>query len=229
MDVPAYKIASFELVDLQLIDRVARTGKPLIISTGLGSLRDIEDAVMTARATGLTQIALLKCSSAYPAPPDEINLNTIPDLARRFGVPIGLSDHTLGIGVPIAAIAVGATIIEKHMTLARTDPGPDNAFSLEPGEFKAMVDGIRVAEKALGSVSYGATPSEEPGRVFRRSLFVVADVAAGESLTDHNVRSIRPGAGLAPKELPTVLGRKAVRAIRRGTPLSWDLVEPDTR
>lgn len=224
MGVPAYKIASFELVDLPLIRRVAQTGKPIIMSTGMATLAEIDEAVRTAREAGATQIALLKCNSAYPAPPEEMNLRTIPHLAEAFGVPVGLSDHTLGIAVPTAAVALGACIIEKHLTLSRSIPGPDSAFSLEPQEFKAMVEAVRMVEKALGQVSYEASPREAASRVFRRSLFVVKDVQAGELFTEENVRSIRPGYGLHPRYLPEVLGRRAARNIEGGTPLGWDLV-----
>src|SRR5579864_2348550 len=175
MNVPAYKLASFELVDIPLIQKMAKTGKPLIMSTGMATVAEIEEAVRTAREAGATQIALLKCTSAYPAPPEEMNLRTIPELSQRFGVPAGLSDHTLGTAVPVAAVALGACIIEKHITLSRSDPGPDSAFSLEPEEFKATVDEIRIAEKALGTVHFGFSPKEEGNRVLRRSLFVVAD------------------------------------------------------
>nr|WP_205703867.1 pseudaminic acid synthase [Candidatus Chloroploca sp. Khr17] len=224
MHVPAYKVASFELIDLPLIAKIARTGKPMIISTGMASLGEIEEAVATARGAGATQVALLKCTSGYPSPPEEMHLHTIPHLAAAFAVPVGLSDHTLGIAVPVAAIALGAAIVEKHFTMSRAVPGPDSAFSLEPHEFKAMVEAIRVAERALGRVHYGVSERETASKVFRRSLFVVADVAAGELFTEANVRSIRPAHGLAPKYLPEVLGRRAVRAIERGTPLSWELV-----
>ena len=226
MQVPAYKIASFELVDLPLIRRAAATGKPLILSTGMATREEIAEAVATVRATGNDQIALLKCTSAYPSPPEAMNLRTIPDLAATFGVPAGLSDHTLGIAVPVAAVALGAAIVEKHFTLSRDLGGPDASFSLEPAEFKAMVEAIRTANKALGEAVYGPQPDETPNLAFRRSLFVVADIAAGEPLTADNVRSIRPGHGLAPKHLDTVLGRRAARAIPRGTPLAWELLEP---
>ena len=209
MGVPAYKIASFELVDLPLIRRVAQAGKPIILSTGMATLAEIDEAVQTARIAGATQIALLKCNSGYPAPAEEMNLRTIPHMAEAFGVPVGLSDHTLGIAVPVAAVALGACIIEKHFTLSRTIPGPDSAFSLEPHEFKAMVEAVRVAEKALGTVHFGMCEAEAKSRVFRRSLFVVKDIKAGETFTDESVRSIRPGYGLSPKYLPDVLGRHA--------------------
>jgi len=222
MGVPAYKIASFELVDIPLIRRVARSGKPMIMSTGMATLSEIEEAVEAARGAGATQIALLKCNSAYPAPPEGMNLRTIPALADHFDVPVGLSDHTLDLAVPVTAVALGACIIEKHLTLSRTAPGPDSAFSLEPHEFRAMAEAVRTAEKALGQVQYGVGEQEGKSRVFRRSLFVVQDVRAGEAFTAENVRSIRPGDGLPPKHLPDVLGRRAVRDIGRGTPLDWD-------
>jgi N-acetylneuraminate synthase len=224
MNVPAHKLASFELVDIPLIRKMARTGKPLIMSTGMATVEEIEEAVQTARKAGAEQIALLKCTSAYPALPEEMNLRTIPELSRRFGVPVGLSDHTMGTAVPVAAVALGACIIEKHLTLSRSEPGPDSAFSLEPQEFKAMVDAVRVAEKALGAVNFGIGTKEANSRVFRRSLFVVQDVKRGEVFTEENIRSIRPGHGLHTRHLPEVLGRNAARDIERGTPLSWDLV-----
>ena len=224
LGVPAYKIASFEVVDLPLIQRAARTGKPLIVSTGMASLAEIEEAVCAARAAGAVGLALLRCTSAYPAPPDDMHLRTIPHLAAAFGLPAGLSDHSLGIAAPVAAVALGATVVEKHLTLSRAVAGPDSAFSLEPGEFRAMVDAIRVAERALGEVRYGGSAAELPSRAFRRSLFAVADIAAGARLTRDNVRSIRPGDGLAPKFLTAVLGRAAAVDIPRGTPLSWEVL-----
>lgn len=224
LEMPIYKIASFENVDLPLIRRVARTGKPIILSTGMATLAEIDEAVRAAREAGNTDLALLKCTSAYPAPPDEMNLRTIPHLAEAFGVPAGLSDHTLGVAVPVVAVALGACIVEKHLTLARADGGPDSAFSLEPHEFREMVEAIRVTEKALGQVRYQVTEHERDSRVFRRSLFVVEDVAADAPFTEGNVRSIRPGHGLPPKFLPEVLGRRAARDIERGTPLDWGLI-----
>jgi pseudaminic acid synthase len=221
MDVPAWKIASFELVDLPLIRRVAGTGRPLIMSTGMATLAEIEEAMRTARDAGATQIALLKCTSGYPADPAEMNLRTIPHLAEAFGVVAGLSDHTLGSAVPAAAVALGARIIEKHITLSRAKPGPDSAFSLEPAEFKKMVDDVRVAERALGSVHYGVSARESASRVFRRSLFVVADMKAGEPFTSTNVRSIRPGHGMHTRHLEETLTRRAACDIARGTPLEW--------
>ena len=225
MNVPAYKLASPELVDFPLIKKIAETGKPLIISTGMASVEEIDEAMATARKEGAMQIALLKCSSAYPASPEEMNLRTIPELVRRYEVPVGLSDHTLGIAVPVAAIAVGACIIEKHLTLSRSEKGPDSAFSLEPNEFAEMVKAVRIAEKALGNVHFGPTPSEESSRVFRRSLFVIQDVKSGQTFTPENVRSIRPGHGLHTRHLPEILGKRAANNIDRGTPLSWDLVD----
>jgi len=224
MKVPAYKVASFELVDIPLIQRIARTGKPLIMSTGMATIEEIEEALLAAREAGATQIALLKCTSAYPAPPEEMNLRTIPELARRFGVPVGLSDHTMGTAVPVAAVALGACIIEKHLTLSRANKGPDSAFSLEPHEFKAMVEAVRTTEKALGGVHFGVSEREAASRVFRRSLFVVADVKCGDRFTPENVRSIRPAHGLHTRHLPDVLGKRAARDLERGTPLSWDVI-----
>lgn len=221
MDVPAYKIASFEIVDLPLLRYVARTGKPVILSTGMATLAEIDEAVQTLRESGCEHLALLKCTSAYPAPPEEVNLRTIPHLAEAFGVPVGLSDHTLGNAVPVAAVALGACVIEKHFTLSRADGGPDATFSLEPNEFKAMVEAVRITEKALGQVNYAVTEREQESRVFRRSLFVVKNVKAGEIFTEQNVRSIRPGYGLHTRYLNEVLGRPAKQDIERGTPLGW--------
>ncbi len=223
--VPAYKIASFELVDLPLIKRVARTRKPVIMSTGMATLGEIDEAVETLRVAGCNQLALLKCTSAYPAPAEEMNLSTIPHLAAGFDAPVGLSDHTLGIAVPVAAVALGACIVEKHLTLARSAGGPDSAFSLEPDEFKSMVEQIRIAEKALGRVHYGVSEKEAKSRVFRRSLFVVKDMKAGDKFTSENVRSIRPGYGLHTRYLDYVLGKAASRDIKRGDPLSWDVID----
>ena len=224
MGVPAHKVASFELVDIPLIQKMASTGKPLIMSTGMASLEEIDEAVSAARGAGAAQIALLKCTSAYPASPEEMNLRTIPYLAAHAGLPVGLSDHTMDVAVPVTAIALGACIIEKHLTLSRAVPGPDSAFSLEPSEFKAMVDAVRIAERSLGQARFGASEKEEGSRLFRRSLFVVADMKCGETFTEENVRSIRPGRGLHTRHLREVLGKPAAREIQRGTPLSWDLV-----
>ncbi len=225
MNVPAHKVASFELVDIGLIQKMARTGKPLIMSTGMASEEEISEAVNAARAMGATQIALLKCTSAYPAPPDEANLRTIPELARRFDCPAGLSDHTMGVAVPVVAVALGACIIEKHLCLRRSDGGPDAGFSLEPQEFKAMVEAVRSAEKALGVVQFSPGPREANSLKFRRSLFAVEDVKKGELFTEKNVRSIRPSNGLHPRHLTEVVGKRAASDIERGTPLSWALVE----
>ena len=224
MGVPAYKIASFELVDIPLIKYVAKTGKPMIISTGMASLAEIDEAVTAAREAGCKELALLKCTSDYPADPAEMNLRTILHMTEAFGLPVGLSDHTLGITAAIAAVALGASIVEKHFTLSRSISGPDSAFSLEPHEFKAMVEAIRTVEKALGTVHYGVSEREARSRVFRRSLFVVKDMKAGEPFTEENVRSIRPGYGLHTRDLDEVVGREAGYDIERGTPLTWDLV-----
>ena len=224
MDVPAHKVASFEIVDIPLLRCIAATGKPVIMSTGMASLAEIDEAVRILREGGCTQLALLKCTSAYPAPPDSMHLRTIPHLAEAFGVPAGLSDHTLGTAVPVAAVALGACIIEKHFTLSRAEGGPDAAFSLEPDEFSEMVSAVRTAEAALGQVNYTVSDKERQSRVFRRSLFVVRDMEQGEAFTPDNVRSIRPGYGLHTRYHDAVLGRRAVRDIARGTPLSWELV-----
>lgn len=224
IDVPAYKIASFELVDIPLIQYVARTGKPIILSTGMATLAEIDEAVTAAIEEGCKEIALLKCTSAYPTDPMEMNLRTIPHMAEAFSVPVGLSDHTLGIAVPVAAVALGACIVEKHFTLSRSIPGPDSAFSLEPQEFKAMVDAIRITEKALGEVQYKVTENEAASRVFRRSLFVTKDMIAGELFTEDNVRSIRPGYGLHTHFQKNIIGRKAAENIPAGTPLQWRLI-----
>jgi N-acetylneuraminate synthase len=224
LEMPAYKVASFENGDLPLLRRVARSGKPVILSTGMATLAEITEAVRTIEEAGGEQLALLKCTSAYPASAEEMNLRTIPHLNETFGVPIGLSDHTLGFAVPVAAVTLGACIVEKHFTLSRAIPGPDSAFSLEPHEFKAMVDGVRTAEKASGKIHYGISESEARSRIFRRSLFVVEDVGAGEIFTARNVRSIRPSGGLHTRYIEQVLGCRAARDIKRGTPLAWEMV-----
>ncbi|MBI5725992.1 MAG: pseudaminic acid synthase [Planctomycetes bacterium] len=226
MGVPAYKIASFELVDLPLIRKVVSTGKPVILSTGMASFEEIEDAVRIARHGGAGKLVLLKCTSGYPAVPDEMNLETIRDMREKFDAPVGLSDHTLDIAVPVCAVGMGACMIEKHLTLSRAAGGPDSGFSLVPAEFAEMVRAVRVAGRAVGAVKYGPGEREEASRIFRRSIFVVRDVKAGEVLNEQNVRVIRPGHGLAPKHLPDVLGRTAAADIKRGTPLSWDLIGP---
>ncbi len=224
MAVPAYKIASFELVDIPLIQKVARTGKPLILSTGMGTLEEVTEAVGAFRAAGGTELSLLKCTSAYPSPPESMNLRTIADLAGRFGVPAGLSDHSMGHTVAVAAVALGAAIIEKHFTLDRREPGPDSAFSMEPAEFAAMVEAIRTTEAALGGVCYEATPAEAESRRFRRSLFVTRAMKAGEIFGPDNVRSVRPASGLHPRHLPEIHGRQAARDLAAGTPLEWGMV-----
>ena len=225
LDVPAYKIASFELVHLPLIRRVAATGRPMIISTGMGTREEIDEAVATARGAGCTQLALLRCNSAYPAPPEAMDLRTIPAMIERYDVPVGLSDHTLGMTSATAAVTLGACIIEKHLTLSRDEPGPDSVFSLEPDELKAMVTAVRETEAALGRVRYGPSAPEGPSEIFRRSVFVVSDVTAGDRFNEHDLRIIRPGTGLHPRHLQDVLGRRAARDVQRGTPLQWEHVE----
>ena len=224
MNVPAFKVASFENVDIPLLERIARTGKPIIMSTGMATLGEIDEAVQTIRQSMKSNLALLKCTSAYPAPPEEVNLKTINHLSTAFNVPTGLSDHTMGSVVAVGAVALGACIVEKHFTLSRKNPGPDSSFSMEPNEFKTMVKDIRTIEKALGSVCYDLTEKQRESMAFRRSLFVVADVRAGEKFTQTNVRSIRPGNGLHTRYLTKIAGKKAAANIARGTPLSWDLI-----
>ena len=222
--VPAFKVASFELVDIPLIEHIARNGKPIIMSTGLAFLSEVDEALRAARAAGADQVALLKCNSAYPAPPEEMNLRTIPHLMNSYHLPVGLSDHTMQSAVAVAAVSLGACIIEKHLTLSRAVPGPDSAFSMEPHEFKEMVENIRTVEKALGQVNYDPTPKELVNRNFRRSLFIVRDVKKGERFTPSNVRSIRPGHGLPPKYLPDILAARAACEIEAGTPVRWELI-----
>ena len=225
--VPAYKIASFEITDIPLIEYVASKSKPIIISTGIASLEDIELAVKTCLDTGNDKIALLKCTSSYPAPLEEINLNTIPDIKDKFGVVVGLSDHTLGGEVSTAAVALGASIIEKHFILDRNMGGPDSEFSMEPQEFKQMVDSIRNVEKALGEVSYELSDKMKSNREFSRSLFVVKDMKKGEIITEDNVCSIRPGFGLHPKYLKEILGKRINKDLKKGTPFKLEFIKGD--
>jgi N-acetylneuraminate synthase len=224
LDVPIHKIASFELVDIPLVRAAAATGKPLILSTGMAALEEIDEAVQAARAAGARELLLLKCTSAYPAPPDTLRLQAIPDLARRFDCLAGLSDHTTGIVAPVASVALGAAMIEKHFTLSRADGGPDSGFSLEPAEFGEMVAAVRAAEAALGEPVYGAQAEEQGNHALRRSLYVVADVRAGEPFAAENVRSIRPGGGLHTRYADEVIGLHAARDVPAGTPLAWDLI-----
>lgn len=225
LDIPVFKIASFEIVDFPLLRKIAETQKPIIMSTGMASIAEIHDAVEIIRKTGNNKIALLKCTSAYPALPEDMNLKTIKHLSETFHVPTGLSDHTMEITVPIIAVTIGASIVEKHFTLSRSDPGPDNSFSLEPKEFKTMVDAIRITKKAIGEISYKITEKEKKSKVFRRSLFVVKDMESGEVFTYDNIRSIRPGYGIHTRNFENIIGRRAVQKIERGTPLQWNLVK----
>jgi pseudaminic acid synthase len=227
LKVPIHKIASFELVDLPLIEYTAKTKKPLIISTGMGSMEEIKEAVDMARKVGGKDIILLKCVSSYPAEPEEINLKTLPDMKERFDCKIGLSDHTLGIGISIAAVALGAKAIEKHFTLSRNIKTPDSFFSIELDELKELVKNVRIAEKAMGKVHYGLTKKEKQSKVFRRSLFAVKDIKKGEFFTEENIQSIRPGYGLAPKHRNDILGKKAKENIKKGNPLDWKMVSDE--
>ncbi|NYI43879.1 N-acetylneuraminate synthase [Nocardioides aromaticivorans] len=224
LDVPCFKIASSEIIDIPLIRYTAATGKPLIISTGMATLEEIEDAVAAAREGGCEDLVLLKCTTSYPARPEDSHLLTIPDLRERFGCEVGLSDHSLGVGVAVAAVALGAVVLEKHITLDRNDGAVDSPFSLEPPEFAQLVTETAAARVALGEVRYQPTEAEEGARGRRRSLYLVEDVAAGEVLTEQNLRSIRPGSGLPPKHWDEVLGRRVREAAPRGTPLTWDLL-----
>jgi pseudaminic acid synthase len=225
LDVPLYKIASFEMTDIPLIEHVAAKGKPVLMSTGIATLPEIEEAISACRGAGNDQIALLKCTSAYPAPAAEANLLTIPDMARRFKCTIGISDHTLGSTVPVAAVALGARIIEKHFILDRELGGPDAAFSMEPDEFRDLVRAVRETESALGKASYELSDKTRGSRTFARSLFIARDVKKGEAVSDENVRSVRPAGGLAPKHLRTVLGKKFRSDHPLGTPLAFEQLE----
>lgn len=234
LNVPAYKIASFELVDIPLIRHVAAKGKPIIMSTGMGSKQEIEDAVNASKDASNDELVLLKCTSAYPAPKEDANLNTMIDMRSSFGVPVGLSDHSMGTDVPVSAVLLGACVIEKHFCLSRKQKGVDSAFSLEPAEFKKMIEAVRYAEQhpndvnpdpvILGKTSYVSTEKEMANVPFRRSLFAIKNIVAGEKFTNENVRSIRPGTGLQPKNLDVVLGKTAKENIAAGTPLSFDLI-----
>lgn len=224
MEVPAYKIASFEINDIPLIRKVAKLGKPILISTGIAYPEEIEEALTACAQENNDQVILLKCTSAYPAPYEEINLRTIPSMNSSYDCLVGLSDHTMGSAVAVAGVAIGARVVEKHITLSRADGGPDGAFSMEPEEFKEMVDSIRLIEKALGDASYSLTPKQIKSREHSRSLFIVKDVKEGEEFTTENIRSIRPNNGLHTRYYEEVLGKKAIKNIERGTPLSWDLI-----
>ena len=224
LGAPCYKIASFENTDLPLIRKVAQTGKPLIVSTGMATVAELDELVRTARENGCRDITLLKCTSSYPATPAGSNILTIPHMKELFGCAVGLSDHTLGIGSAVASVALGATVIEKHFTLARDDGGVDSTFSMEPEEMAQLVRECRTAWEALGEISYVVQPQEEKSLVFRRSLYIVADLRAGDVLTAENLRAIRPGYGLSPRYYDILLGRRVSREVRRGTPLSWELL-----
>lgn len=224
LGVPCYKIASFEMTDLPLIRKVATTGKPMIISTGMATVAEIDETVQTAREFGCNDIILLKCTSTYPANPENSNISTIPHMRQLFSCQVGLSDHTMGSGVAVASVALGATVIEKHFTLSRADGGVDSTFSLEPAEMALLVSESKRAWQALGKINYGPTKAEKPSLTFRRSLYVVEDMQAGDQFTEKNVRAIRPGLGLAPKYLEMVLGKKAAMPIKRGTPVNWTLL-----
>ncbi|MDZ4677656.1 MAG: pseudaminic acid synthase [Oligoflexia bacterium] len=224
LNVPFYKIASFELVDIPLIRLVAKTKKPMIMSTGMATIDEIKEAVSAAREEGCREIVVLKCTSTYPATPQNSNILTIPDMRKILGTQVGLSDHTMGVGVSVAAVSHGATVIEKHFTLKRSDGGVDSAFSLEPHELQSLVLETERAWQSLGSVSYGPTEAEKPSLQFRRSLYIAESMKAGEVLTAKNIRSVRPGLGLAPKHLPELLGKKIKKDVEKGTPMSWDLV-----
>lgn len=226
LGVPAFKVASSELVDIPLLRRVAQAGKPVLISTGMGMLDEVDEAVRTLRDTDPEiPLTLLKCTAAYPAPVDQMNLATIPDMADRYDAPVGLSDHTLGTAAAVTAVALGARVVEKHVCLSRSDGGPDAHFSIEPGELRRLIADVRIASLARGAVVYGPTDDERETLAFRRSLFVVRDIAAGELLSSSNVRSIRPAGGLAPRHIDDLLGRRARCRLARGTPLTWELLE----
>ncbi len=225
LNVPLYKVASFENTDLPLIRKVAKTGKPMIISTGLASEAEIGESVQTAREAGCRDLVLLKCTSLYPAPPSEANLTTINHMREKFGCQVGLSDHTLGIGVSVASVAFGSTALERHVTLAREDGGVDSAFSLEPSELHQLVVETERAWQAIGNVSYGPSDQEKPSLRFRRSLYIAQDVKSGQTLNEKNLRSIRPGLGLPSKHYSELIGKRVVRDAKKGTPVRWELIE----
>ena len=224
LNVPIHKISSFELVDLPLISYAAKTKKPLLLSTGMADIDEIQEAVSTAKKAGAKETILLKCVSSYPARPEDMNLRTIPDMQKRFGCTVGLSDHSLGIGAAVCAVSLGARVVEKHFTLSRKLKTPDGFFSIEPLELKALVENIRIAEKAAGEVHYGLTEKEKESRKYRRSLFVIKDIKAGEKFTEENIQSIRPGNGLQPRYLEDVLGKAAKKKLLRGTPLKKEFI-----
>ncbi|MEH1813517.1 MAG: pseudaminic acid synthase [Nostoc sp.] len=224
LDVPCYKVASFENTDLPLIRKVASTGKPMIISTGMATISELDETVRTAREAGCQELILLKCTSSYPATPENTNLLTIPQMCELFNVQVGLSDHTMGIGVAVASVALGATLIEKHFTLCRADGGVDSAFSMEPAEMHQLVIESQRAWQALGSIKYGATEAEKESVIYRRSLYVAKDMKAGEILTPENLRAVRPGLGLPPSFFDIVIGKAVNQNIKKGTPFTWKLV-----
>jgi pseudaminic acid synthase len=227
LDVPAYKIASFENTDLALIRKVAATGKPILMSTGMATVEELELSVNTVREAGCKNLILLKCTSSYPASPEDSNILTLPDMRERFGCEVGLSDHTLGVGAAVAAVAHGAVVVEKHFTLSRGEGGVDSAFSMEPNEMRQLVEETTRARQSLGRAQYGAGQAEAGSIQFRRSLYITQDIQAGDRLDEQNVRCIRPGFGLAPKHISEFLGRRVNTAVKRGTPMAWDLLEPD--
>ena len=224
IDMPVFKIASFELIDIPLIEKIAKKGKPIILSTGMATISEIEEAVKAIRKNGNEQLMLLKCNSAYPAPVEEMNLKTIEHLSKAFNVPVGLSDHTIGSEIAIAAVTLGACMIEKHFTISRDLGGPDALFSANPDEFKNMVESIRRTEKALGCISYEPTIKEIESRRYRRSIFAVSDIEEGNEINENNIRSIRPADGMHPRYMPDIIGYRAVKKIARGTPLSWNMI-----
>jgi N-acetylneuraminate synthase len=227
MNVPVHKVASFELVDIPLLRKIASTRKPIIMSIGMATLEEVEEAMTTLREANSGPVVMLKCTSAYPADPKEMNLRTMQDMAQRFDVPIGLSDHTMGHTVPVAAVALGACVVEKHFVLSRSQPGPDSSFSMEPQEFREMVDAIRIVEQALGKVSYEPSAKDLKMRAFRRSLFIASDLKAGESFTEKNLRCVRPANGLHSRHLSELIGKKATVDLKLGTPLQWEHVAHD--